>query len=89
MQKHINKQLDVIKMTTSEDPSIDIIAKAYFTRYNVMNLLFETSKVNHLKKLEYTDSSIQNTINFKFRKTLYRLVDKFITNPDNTNQYNF
>lgn len=80
---------DVKNFHNMTEPSVDIMAKAYFTRDIIMNKSLESKKESILKKLGYTHEKIQRYIDYEFKKHLYTLVDKFLKNPNNDTEYNF
>ena len=89
MQSQLEDNRDVKTFINMKVPTIDIMAKAYFARDNIMELIFVNEKMRHLDKLGYTPESIQRCVNLKFKNHLYSLADKFITNPSKDAQYNF
>lgn len=90
MQANLEEHPDVKTFLNKENPTVDIIAKAYFARDNIMNLDFNNLKQQHIEKLGYTDERIKNHIRYKVKNHLYSLVDKFLEEPlNNEVNYNF
>ena len=81
MQVNLEEHLDVKTYLNEKKPSVTTIAKAYLARDNIMKLNFNNLKEEHLKKLGYTDESIQQNINHKLKGHLYSLVNHFLKQP--------
>ena len=89
MQANLEEHPDVKTFLDEKDPTVDIIAKAYFARDNIMNLDFNNLKQQQLEKLGYTDNKIQSHIKYRVKNYLHSLVDQYLEEPLNEVSYNF
>ena len=89
MQANLEEHPDVKTFLSEKDPTVDIIAKAYFARDHIMNLDFNNLKQQQLEKLGYTDDRIQSHLNYRVKNYLHSLVDKYLEEPPNEVNYNF
>ena len=89
MQAQLDNNVDVNNFCTTVNPSVDIIAKAYFARDEIMKISFNDSKKNSLKKLRLLESIVDSDVKLRFKKYLYSLVDNFINNTNINVECNF
>lgn len=90
MQVTLEEHPDVKTFLDEKEPTVSIIAKAYFARDNIMNLDFNNLKHQQIEKLGYTDERIKNHIRHKVKNHLHSLVDKFLEEPQNSeSKYDF
>ena len=89
MQVNLEEHPDVKTFLDEENPTVDTIAKAYLARDNIMNLDFNNLREQYLRKLGYTNESIQQHLNHKVKEHLYSLVNTFLKEPTSTANYNF
>tara|TARA_E500000178_G_C16839936_1_gene670056 strand:+ start:501 stop:902 length:402 start_codon:yes stop_codon:yes gene_type:complete len=78
MSQDIEKFEEVKKFLQSENPSVDVIASAYYKRDQIMNLNFD--KEQSLKKLGYTEDRIKSFIKNDFKLKMQNIINNFDQN---------
>lgn len=78
MSQDIEKYEEVKKFLQSENPSVDVIASAYYKRDQIMNLNFD--KEQSLKKLGYTEDRIKSFIKNDFKLKMQNIINNFDQN---------
>lgn len=78
MSQDIEKFEEVKKFIQSENPSVDVMASAYYKRDQIMNLSFD--KEQSLKKLGYTEDRIESFIKNDFKLKMQNIINNFDQN---------
>jgi hypothetical protein len=73
---------DVIHFLESNNPTVEIMARAYYARDVAMNLGFNNIVAKAFNKLNYTPGGINRVIRNGFMRYIDGLMRQFLQNPD-------
>tara|TARA_Y100000991_G_scaffold213065_1_gene198154 strand:- start:2431 stop:2850 length:420 start_codon:yes stop_codon:yes gene_type:complete len=82
MHDNLEDNVEVREFLNSQNSSVEIIARAYKVRDDVLygkNYVFDKNK--HLEKLGYTEEKTKSYVMNLFRSTIFKKVNNFISNP--------
>ena len=81
MHNNLEDNVEVREFLNSQNPSVEVIARAYKVRdelLNGLNYVFDKNK--HLEKLGYTEEKTKSHVKNLFRSKIIKEVDNFISN---------
>ena len=84
MENHNNweQNQDVIAYLNSNNPTINMTARAYYARDIGMNRNLNDIATDAMRHLGYSANGINIFVNFVFRQRMDELMDRFLENPE-------
>ena len=83
MQVNLEDKEEVREFLDSQNPSVEVTARAYKVRDEVLNVMnYEFNKNKCLEKLGYTEEKIKSYVKNLFRTKMIKVIDNFIGNPN-------
>lgn len=83
MQVNLEDKEEVREFLDSQNPSVEVTARAYKVRDEVLNVMnYEFNKNKCLEKLGYTEERIKSYVKNLFRTKMIKVIDNFIGNPN-------
>ena len=83
MQVNLESKEEVREFLDSQNPSVEVTARAYKVRDEVLNVMnYEFNKNKCLEKLGYTEEKIKSYVKNLFRTKMIKVIDNFIGNPN-------